>query len=582
VSIVSSAFAQQERFVPANYQQFQAAIDDSDPGDTITVTDSRNYDPISLDENLLLRADAGESPTKAACPLGSKADKPDPSCSETSLIQPLPLLLIREAPILGSWISGVVSYDRGRHEGMRLPPLVATLPGRILQRAPNWTGIAGPKTPHRLAISVAIPAILSLSAGGVWARTWNVNVDGTGNAPTIEAAIHRSSAGDTVLVGPGRYHEDFSFLGKDLVVKSLLGPASTILDGSLEDSSIVIFDNGETNAAILEGFTLTGGKGTPVGGNDTEGGAVLIRDASPLIQYNVIYSNTACWGGGIVAGDLRQVLPEPPRPILRGNTILGNSALGGGGGIMIYDSATTVEGNTIQANRVTIGDGGGVKAAINRGSMIFRGNRFIENEAGDKGGGLEAYTSRFRGPGPYIIEQNLFLRNVARGADGDRGAGGGLCLDEALGSVRWNTFYDNEGEPPCGGGAVKFLNTKTDLEFSMNIIALSSSCGIACWETGTADFGPNLFWLNDPADGGTPPHECAGSWMEEGIFADPLFCDPANDQFGLAANTPAISQGVYLGAFPGVACGSMVPTRRVSWGSLKAAFSQQMERRPHR
>jgi len=428
----------------------------------------------------------------------------------------------------------------------------------------------------RLAIFLPIAAILSLSAGGAWARTWNVNVAGSGDTPGIEAAIHRSADGDTVLVGPGRYHEDFSFLGKDIVVRSLLGPASTILDGSQEDSSIVTFNNGETNAAILEGFTLTGGRGT--GGTLTEGGAIFVRDASPLIQYNVISGNSASWGGGVILGDLRQTLPVRPQPVLRGNTIISNNAYWGGGGIMIYDSSTKVEGNIIQANRVTIGDGGGVQARIEGGSMVFRANRFIENETGDKGGGLHIYTNRLRGSGPCIIEQNLFLRNVA-GGTAARGAGGGLCISEAFGTVRWNTFYDNGGEPSCGGGAVKFLNTQDDLEFSMNIIATNSSCGVACWEAGTASFGPNLFWSNDPADGGAMGKECPGAWMENGIFADPLFCDPGADQFGLAENTPAIYDGVFLGAFPGSACGAKVPVLPLSWGLLKLTFSTASEGR---
>jgi hypothetical protein len=79
------------------------------------------------------------------------------------------------------------------------------------------------------------------------ARTWNVNVERTGDAATIEAAIDLPTDGDTVLVGPGRYYEDFSFLGKDIVIKSLMGPASTILNGSQEDWSIVTFNDGETN-----------------------------------------------------------------------------------------------------------------------------------------------------------------------------------------------------------------------------------------------------------------------------------------------------------------------------------------------
>lgn len=426
--------------------------------------------------------------------------------------------------------------------------------------------------PPGFALLLAAFAIPLLPASDVGARTWTVNVQGTGDAATIEAAIQRSADGDTVLVEPGRYFEDFSFLGKDIVVRSLMGPASTILDGSREDSSMVTFNGGETNAAILEGFTLTGGKGTPSGGPQTEGGAIFVRDASPLIQYNVIQGNAAWWGGGIVAGDIRDTLPTTPRLILRGNTILSNSATNGGGGLMLYSGISLIEGNIFQANRTEIGDGGGIKAHINEGSVTISGNTFLDNEARDKGGGIDVYSSRVFGAGPYDIADNLFVRNIALGADvgGDRGAGGAMCLSEVHGSVVSNTIYSNVGigKSPCGAGGVKFLRTELDLRFSMNIVVMNSGCGIACWEGGVASFGPNLFWSNDTDDLGSLARTCPGA-SETAIIADPLFCDPEGNDFRLSSGTPAIFDGTFLGAFPGTGCVTDVMVLPITWGSLK-------------
>ncbi|MDP3114516.1 MAG: hypothetical protein Q8M98_07040 [Candidatus Cloacimonadaceae bacterium] len=48
----------------------------------------------------------------------------------------------------------------------------------------------------------------------VEALTRTVNIDGTGQYTSIQAAINASSPGDTVLVYPGRYLENISIIQK--------------------------------------------------------------------------------------------------------------------------------------------------------------------------------------------------------------------------------------------------------------------------------------------------------------------------------------------------------------------------------
>ena len=91
------------------------------------------------------------------------------------------------------------------------------------------------------------------------AGTWHVLVDGTGDAPTIQAGIDSAAVGDTVLVGPGTYHEVIDFLGKNVVVKSSSGPEVTILDGSGLGRYVVSILSHEGRSAVLEGLTVTGG-----------------------------------------------------------------------------------------------------------------------------------------------------------------------------------------------------------------------------------------------------------------------------------------------------------------------------------
>jgi hypothetical protein len=68
-------------------------------------------------------------------------------------------------------------------------------------------------------------------AGSVSARTWYVKADGTGDAPTIQAGVDSTAAGDTVLVGPGTYYNGPSGVDvrENVVVTSEWGPLETTL-----------------------------------------------------------------------------------------------------------------------------------------------------------------------------------------------------------------------------------------------------------------------------------------------------------------------------------------------------------------
>jgi hypothetical protein len=144
---------------------------------------------------------------------------------------------------------------------------------------------------------------------------------------TIQGAVNASVNGDTILVAPGTYTENVKFRGKNIVLTSqfymtnnLATIYATVIDGSNssnpDSASCVMIIDDEDSTAVLQGFAITGGKGTKwndehFAGVYREGGGILVAYASPIIKNNIIYNNTctdltgvtSTGGGGVRIGD---------------------------------------------------------------------------------------------------------------------------------------------------------------------------------------------------------------------------------------------------------------------------------------
>ena len=157
--------------------------------------------------------------------------------------------------------------------------------------------------------------------------TWVVAQDGSGNFDSVQDAIDAADDGDVVIVMPGHYFENITFLGKAITVQSAAptDPELTIIDsGNTPDSTTVIFAAGEDEYSILDGFVITGGD-------------------------NLLH------GGGIYCNS---------RPTIRNCIVRGNHADGNGGGVYIIGSPT-FDTCTIHDNDA---DGLGNGMYINRGT----------------------------------------------------------------------------------------------------------------------------------------------------------------------------------------------------------------------
>jgi len=119
---------------------------------------------------------------------------------------------------------------------------------------------------------------------------------------TIGEAIFAARDGDTVLVSPGTYHEVLDFSGRAITVRSFAGPEATTIDGSELGRTVVTFATREGPDSQLEGFTITGGVGSPGAlGEVSVGGGVYVYNATPTIRDCVIEENEAVMGGGLYA-----------------------------------------------------------------------------------------------------------------------------------------------------------------------------------------------------------------------------------------------------------------------------------------
>jgi hypothetical protein len=394
-------------------------------------------------------------------------------------------------------------------------------------------------------------------------RTWEIRVDGSGDAPAIQAGIDSASDGDIVLVHPGTYYEHVDFHGENVQLRSADGPEATILDGSQEPGSVVAFRSGETREATIEGFTITGGSGTFLADLAlTVGGGIYCQDSSPTIIGNTIRDNVAGFpgrgtGGGLDIDGSRGFRPLVS-PLVEGNVFDGNRVATNGGGMTIADANVTISGNIFHQNECRY-DGGAIYLAMSEpGTAQFNDNEFWENVAGDHGGAIEAGQQGLQSQ-PLLIQGNLFVRNEAHGEDlpSDSGTGGAISMRGWSGTISSNTFVDNVGTggAPCTGGALLLASGTLSVYVERNIFASSQGCAVACRgdASGTQLTG-NIFWANDPANVGNATG-CFPYSASANLFADPLFCDPARDDYHVRSDSPALSDTLVIGAYDTPGCG---------------------------
>ena len=304
----------------------------------------------------------------------------------------------------------------------------------------------------------AFAFLLALATGSAAeAATIHVPAD----AATIQQAIDAAAPGDTVLVAPGTYVENLTFLGKAITVVSEGGPSVTVIDGNWA-GPVVAFTSGEPRGAVLRGFTIQRGA------SSFSGGGVLVQNSSPTIADNWIIGNGACSGAGVYSSF--------GSPLIQGNRIARNFLYGctGGFGIGVYiggDSAAELIGNSITDNNGPA-HGGGV-TLFAAGRAVLRWNMIARNVTSGfspctQGGGI--WMVNFS---QSTIVNNLVVGNVA-------GCGGGLYWSGSTGVTTFvnNTFADNDAPE---GSAIAFSGADArHLIFNNVLIGKPGQAAVHC------------------------------------------------------------------------------------------------------
>jgi len=417
------------------------------------------------------------------------------------------------------------------------------------------------------------------------ARTWQVKEDGSGDAPTIQAAVDSSAAGDSILVAAGKYFDTHDVLidaewkrvnlhlYKNVRVVGRDGAEKTMIKAYSSDIGVYI--DGVDSTAELSRFII---ETSWIGYScvDTSGidpwnmpAAVEARGSSALIADNLIRyndvgirlraSDAAIRNNEIHNNGVSIFAVEGSGAIIAGNALHDAMYL-----IQCGNSSPAISGNELRKACVGIATTGNSNPHI-LDNLIH----FIWSWAVDCRSGATIEANRFAGnasavrlsggAGPPVVRSNLFFQNVF-----------GVEITAPSPVQIENNTFDACDFAIYGEG-------EANAAISRNVIVrpgIGISCSGACsLDVDCNDIFDALIALYDAGCGDR-------TGIDGNISRDPEFCGIAGSgNYFLQSDSPCAPgnhpEGIdcgRIGAYP-VNCG-MVPVAEQSWGTIKRLFAK--------
>lgn len=285
-----------------------------------------------------------------------------------------------------------------------------------------------------------------------WTGMSSECTDPDGPLARIQSALDRAIDGDEIIVGPGKYNEVIDFKGKAVRLRSAEGPEQTVIDGTGLDMSVVRCVSGEGYQTVFDGFTITGGSGTPVYDEgdflyDRFGGGMYNDSSSPTISHCIFEFNTAFGEEPYGIGQGGGMYNRSAAPSITFCTFIDNAALGNGQGGAIYneDCVTHVSQSSFISNYV----GGeiltyGASIYSVKSILTVTSCTFEENVSRIIGGAIVNYQCP-----DILIQASTFSRNEAQAL------GGAISNELSSGIIEACVFEDNvANDEGAQGGAV--------------------------------------------------------------------------------------------------------------------------------